>query len=81
MDKSKIYTWANEAVSQFIEGACDSFLIVAGGSTATQLPVTGKALISSVLIGGAIYVAAFLKKNPTPAHYNPPVTTTPAPTP
>lgn len=77
MNKTNAYLWLNEAVSQFIEGACDSFLIVAGGSTATQLPVTIKTLATSVLIGGALYVAAFLKKSPTPVHYAPPVTPAP----
>lgn len=73
MNKKSFYLWANAALSQFIEGASDSFLIVVGGNTiaqtgATALPaVTLKQLVLSVLLGGAIYLASFLKKTPTPS--------------
>lgn len=68
---SPTYVWANELVAQIIEGACDGFLIVAGGSTAGQLTgaavaVTPKQLLTSVVIGAAIYGASYLKKHPLP---------------
>ena len=72
------YLWLNALLSEFIEGACDSFLIVAGGSAVTQAgatpppPLTLHAIATSVLIGGAIYAAAYLKKNPTPFPHDQP---------
>lgn len=71
--KTPTHLWANELVSQFIEGAADSFLIVSGGAAVAQtgalaLPtITPKQLLCSVLLGGLWYVAAFLKKTPTPS--------------
>ena len=85
MNKKQIYLWANAAVSEFIEGASDSFLIVVGGnavaqtSAATLPAVTLKQLVLSVLLGGAIYIASFLKKNPTPASMPPPAALAPTP--
>ena len=71
--KSPLYLWANELAAQFIEGASDSFLIVMGGSAIAQtgaiaLPsVTPKQLGLSVLLGGLIYAASYLKKTPLPS--------------
>lgn len=71
--KTPFYLWATELVSQFIEGASDSFLIIAGGSAVTQAgaaavpAVTPKQLAISVLLGGCIYAASYLKKNPLPS--------------
>lgn len=71
--KSPLYLWANGLLAEFIEGASDSFLIVMGGSAIAQTgaaalpPVTPQQLGLSVLLGGAIYAASYLKKTPLPS--------------
>ena len=65
--------WLNELIAQCIEGASDAFLIAAGGSTvahasgAAAAPLTPRELGISIIIGGALYAAAFLKKTPLPS--------------
>lgn len=69
--KNQIFKWFIAVLSEFIEGACDAFLIVAGGSVATSAVTSASAvqwhqLAISSLVGGIIYAASFMKKNPTP---------------
>lgn len=71
--KSPFYLWFNELAAQFIEGASDAFLIVMGGSAIAQTgaitmpPVSLQQVGLSVLLGGAIYAASYLKKTPLPS--------------
>lgn len=65
------YTWLNGLVGQIVEGASDSFLISAGGSTVAQSlsaspGLTIKQILISMAIGAGLYAASFLKNNPTP---------------
>lgn len=89
------YVWWNELVSQFIEGAADAFKMVLGGSIGAQaadITTTGvslKQLGISMLIGGGLYVADFIKKKPLPTvslaqpvpQINPPPLAAPTPSP
>lgn len=83
--KSPIYQWLLALASQFIEGAADAFLAVTGGNTAAQLTavavpaITPKQLLLSMALLGGIYVASFLKKNPTPWATSPASVTVPVP--
>lgn len=65
--------WIQGMTGQFIEGAADAFIIVMGGSTASAviskspvLPMTVNQVGTSILLGGLLYLATFLKKNPLP---------------
>lgn len=71
---SPVYLWWNELAAQMIEGASDSFMIVMGGSAASQLgsavavpPVTLRQLGISVAVGAGLYAAAYLKRHPLPS--------------
>lgn len=83
--KTPIYLWAAELVAQFIEGASDAFLIVFGGvaiaqnTAATLPPITFHQLVITVALGGALYAASYLKKNPLPPLLRPPAAPSPTP--
>ena len=69
--KTRTSRWLLAILSEFIEGSCDSFIIVAGGSVASQSVGSTAALqwhqlLISSIVGGLIYAASFIKKNPTP---------------
>ncbi len=72
MNKSPLKTWLCAVASEFIEGLADGFIIVAGGTQAAQIAtanvraLTPQELVSSILLAGVWYVAAFVKKNPPP---------------
>lgn len=76
--KAQIYKWLNELAAQFIEGASDAFLIVAGGNAVTQstaataaVQISPREILVSVVLGGLIYAASYLKHNPLPGHGEP----------
>lgn len=77
-ESSPTKVWFIGLASEFIEGACDAFLIAAGGSTAGQMlnaeipSMTPQQLGLSVLLGGTIYLASQLKKHPLPTVSNEP---------
>jgi hypothetical protein len=70
--RSPLKIWFCAAAAEFSEGLADGFIIVAGGSQAAQIAtdkiraVSPQELLSSILLAGIWYVAAFVKKNPPP---------------
>jgi len=72
MNKSPLKSWLSAVAAEFVEGLADGFIIVAGGAQTAQAAtgnlrvLTPQELLISMLLAGAWYVAAFVKKNPPP---------------
>jgi len=73
MNKSPLKNWLCSIASEFVEGIADGFIIVSGGaqtfaamSADKVSALTLQQLGYSMLLAGAWYVAAFVKKNPPP---------------